>query len=130
MTIEEAIEQLEDLKKDREGFAKTDDPDGVFAQDIEAIDMAVKAIIEAMEVKSGSDVLKILKLEEENKELKRLLKMAVEDFDYIYQEHSCAAISGCRIDYPYSGGAADCCNGKWKHADESMKLIGEDNEND
>ena len=34
---------------------------------------------EIMAVKSGSDVLKICKLEEENKELKKLLKLAVED---------------------------------------------------
>lgn len=125
MTIEKAIEQLEDLKKDREGFAKTDDPDGVFAQDIEAIDMAVKAIIEAMEVKSGSDVLKILKLEEENKELKRLLKLAVDDFDFIYLEHSCAYMK-CSTDCPYNGSEANCCKGEWKHADEAMKLIGDD----
>lgn len=128
MTIEEAIEQLEDLKRDREGFAKTDEHDGVFAQDIEAIDMAVKAIIEAMEVKSGSDVLKILKLEEENKELKRLLKLAIEDFEMIANEIFCHY--NCCFNF-------NCCycplntdNGKfsskgWKRADEAMKLIGE-----
>ena len=28
MTVKEAIEQLTDLKRDREGFAKNDEPDG------------------------------------------------------------------------------------------------------
>ena len=31
MTVKEAIEQLNDLKRDREGFAKNDEPDSVFA---------------------------------------------------------------------------------------------------
>lgn len=107
MTIEEIIEQLEDLKRDRESFAKTDEPNGVFAKDIKAIDIAVKTL-------------------QENKELKRLLKLAVEDFDYIYTEHSCIGMGECRIDCPYCDGAADCCKGEWKHADEAMKLIGEE----
>ena len=40
MTVKEAIEQLNDLKRDREGFAKNDEPDSVFAYDIKAIDVA------------------------------------------------------------------------------------------
>lgn len=117
MTIEKAIEQLEDLKKDREGFAKTDDPDGVFAQDVEAIDIAVKAL-------------------EENKELKRLLKLAVEDFE----KFRCLMSSKVNKDFcetalEYHFNPYDLCNScplsgsakcKWKHADEAMKLIGEE----
>lgn len=106
MTIEKTIEQLEDLKRDREGFAKTDESNGVFAKDIKAIDIAVKAL-------------------QENKELKRLLKLAVDDFDFIYEEHSCTGMIECRKDCTYCDDAADCCKGEWKHADEAMKLKGE-----
>ena len=44
MTVKEAIEQLNDLKRDREGFAKNDEPDSVFAYDIKAIDVAIKVM--------------------------------------------------------------------------------------
>ena len=131
MTIEEAIEQLADLRKDRESFAKNGEPDGVFAQDIKAIDIAVKALeendtlkTEIMAVKSGSDVLKICKLEEENKELKKLLKLAVEDI----RKHSFCSMcenfndnSKCK-----KCKAITLDNFKWKHAEEALKLIGDD----
>lgn len=109
MAIEETFKQLEDLKRDREGFAKTDESNGVFAKDIKAIDIAVKAL-------------------QENKELKRLLKLAVDDFDYIDKNFGCA---GCHKGWekcPYNTGEKDCCTEKWKYHDEAMKLIGEDNE--
>lgn len=68
MTIDEAIVQLEKLKK-CEVY--------LWSDDIEAIDIAIKAIVEndtlkteLMAVKSGSDVLKICKLEDESAELK------------------------------------------------------------
>ena len=41
MTIEEAITQLEDLREDREGFLENDESNGVFAQDIEALTIAI-----------------------------------------------------------------------------------------
>ena len=108
MTIEKAIEQLEDLKRDRESFAKTDEPNGIFAKDIKAIDIAVNAL-------------------EENKKLKRLLKLAIESFDYIDEEEfSCA---GCHKGWekcPYNTGEKDCCTEKWKYHDEAMKLIGDE----
>lgn len=62
MTVKEAIEQLNDLKRDREGFAKNDEPDSVFAYDIKAIDVAIKVMemiidemptIEAEPIKHG-----------------------------------------------------------------------------
>ena len=65
------------------------------------------------------------RLEEENKELKRLLRLAVEDFDFIYREHSCVAI-GCSTDCPYSDDETYYCKGEWKHAEEALKLIGDD----
>ena len=65
-------------------------------------------------------------LREENKELKRLLKMAIESFDYIDKEFGCA---GCHKGWkkcPYNTGEKDCCTEKWKYYDEAMKLIGEE----
>lgn len=67
MTIEEAITQLKDLRKDRETFLANDEPDSEFAKDIAAIDVAVKAL-------------------EENAELKRLLRLAVDDFETLSDE--------------------------------------------
>lgn len=74
---------------------------------------------EIMAVKSGSDVLKICKLEEENKELKRLLWLAIEDINRFAR---CVDFRDCK----------DCCMAftlyscKWKHAEEALKLIGDD----
>lgn len=68
------------------------------------------------------------KLEEENNELKRLLKLAIESFDYIDEEFFC---TGCNKGWekcPYNTGEKDCCTEKWKYHDEAMKLIGEDND--
>ena len=44
MTIEKAIEQLEDLIKDRESFCHHDDFDEVFLQDIEALKVGISAL--------------------------------------------------------------------------------------
>jgi hypothetical protein len=44
MTIEKAIEQLEDLIKDRESFCHRDDFDDVFLQDIEALKVGISAL--------------------------------------------------------------------------------------
>lgn len=134
MTIEEAITQLADLRKDRESFAKNDESDGVFAHDIKAIDIAVKALeendtlkTEIMAVKSGSDVMKIRKLEEENNKLKRLLRLAVEDMKNVSDDNCCYhCIYGNPITRhckEYKGNR-NCY--KWQHADEAMKLIGGD----
>ena len=136
MTIEEAITQLADLRKDRESFAKNDESDGVFAEDIKAIDIAVKALeendtlkTEIMAVKSGSDVMKICKLEEENKELKRLLRLAVEDIKTAlpYMTENCEIICAEGEQSCDCITTAQCeCTCNWKHVDEAMKLIGDD----
>ena len=106
MTIEEAITQLKDLRKDIESFEKNDEPDSVFAHDIEAIDIAVKAL-------------------EETAELKRLLRLAVEDMknvsDYNYCYHCNYGNPITRHCKEYKGNG-NCY--KWQHADEAMKLIG------
>lgn len=127
MTIEEAITQLADLRKDRESFAKNDESDGVFAHDIKAIDIAVKALeendtlkTEIMAVKSGSDVMKIRKLEEENNKLKRLLRLAVEDLSVI--DGVCDDYDDVCDECPCKVNILGRC--KWKHAEEALKLIG------
>ena len=78
---------------------------------------------EIMAVKSGSDVLKICKLEEENKELKRLMRLAVDDL----------AWSNCNMgdnnecpDCPYYSGKPGKCLHDWKHVEEALKLIGDE----
>lgn len=100
MTIEKAIEQLENLGK-CEIY--------LWSKDIQAIDIAVKAL-------------------EENKELKRLLKLAIESFDYIDKKFGCAGCNKGWKKCPYNAGEKDCCTEKWKYHDEAMKLIGEDND--
>lgn len=60
------------------------------------------------------------KLEEENAELKRMLKLAVKDIDLAMSETVCAICSrGCDVSKPCT----------WRHLDEAIKLIGEENEN-
>lgn len=97
MTIEEAIRRI---KKYNEIHSRKE-RNAVYIT--EALNIAIKAL-------------------EENTELKRLLRLAVEDFDFIYQEHSCA-ITECSEDCPYND-EKDCCLGKWKHHDEALRLIG------
>lgn len=109
MTIEEAIAQLKDLRKDREGFLENDEPDSEFAKDIEAIDVAVKAL-------------------EENSKLKRLLRLAVDGFEHIGKHFTMCSHDDCDK-CPYYIGERLICPDKWKHAEEAMKLLGdEDNE--
>lgn len=56
MTIEEAIFQLEDLKANSEYSAKNDEPDGVFMQDVKALDIAINVLREqATGVKEDKD---------------------------------------------------------------------------
>lgn len=66
------------------------------------------------------------RLEEENKELKRLLRLAVDDI----------AWSNCNMgdsdecpDCPYYSGKPGRCLNEWKHAEEAMKLL-EDDDNE
>lgn len=123
MTIDEAIEQLKDLRKDRESFAKSDEPGEVFEQDIEAIDVALEHMDKHGTYISMNAHRKLMK---ENADLKRLLRLALNDFEFIYDEHSCAGECECDTFCPYNGGKEYCCKGKWKHAEEAMKLLGDD----
>lgn len=108
MTTEEAIEQLENLEK-CETY--------LWSKDIQAIDIAVKAL-------------------EENKELIRLLKLAVDDFErFRCLMSSVVDKDFCETALEYYFYPNDLCNScplsgsakcQWKHADEAMKLIGEE----
>lgn len=60
------------------------------------------------------------KLEEENAELKRMLKIAVEDIDTVMNADRCELCGNERCDK-----STPCT---WRHLDEAMKLIGEENE--
>jgi hypothetical protein len=106
MTIDEAIAQLKDLRKDREGFLENDEPDSEFAIDIEAIDVAVKAL-------------------EETAELKRLLLLALDDFAVNYINYcDCLECSDCpyHVDIEQFEG----CSTRWKHLDEAVQILGDD----
>lgn len=114
MTIDEAIAQLKDLRKDREGFLENDEPDSEFAKDIEAIDVALEHMdlhgtyigmsahneLSAKYEKQKSINYELVKenqeLINENKELKRLLRLAVDGIERI---------------------------GKWKHAEEAERAL-------
>lgn len=128
MTIEEAIAQLENLKK-CEIY--------LWSKDIQAIDMAIKALeendtlkTEIMAVKSGSEVLKICKLEEENRELKRLLRLAVEDIKKVSDDNCCYhCIYGNPITRhceEYKGNE-NCY--KWQHTEEAERALEEHEKN-
>ena len=97
MTIEEAIRHLKDLSK-CESY--------LWLSDIQAINIAVKAL-------------------EENAELKRLLKLAVEAIEKISDKNNgiCLRSYYCEInecDFDYDK-IADVC--KWKHKDEAIELL-------
>lgn len=132
MTIEESIDQLQDLKKDRESFICSDtEPDSPFRYDIEAIDVAIK---------THNDLMR------ENAELKRLLKLAVEHMRMLAdsirnQEDECSCCGLCAYDGDFSTGESGDffseCPGfesdecfVWKHADEARGVIENGNEMD
>lgn len=65
-----------------------------------------------------SEAIKAL---EENAELKRMLKLAVEDIDLAMNGDMCELCGDEHCDF-----TTPCV---WRHLDEAMKLIGEENEN-
>lgn len=124
MTIEEAIAQLKDLRKDRESFAKSDEPGEVFEQDIEAIDVALEHMDKHGTYISMNAHRKLMK---ENADLKRLLRLAVEDIKKVSDDNCCYhCIYGNPITRhceEYKGNE-NCY--KWKHAEEASELLGDD----
>lgn len=69
-------------------------------------------------------IQKIVKLEEENKELKRLLRLAVEDFEKCVYSNNCP-VDSCGTECPFCYVDHECL-GKWKHAEEASELLGDD----
>ena len=143
MTIDEAIAQLKDLRKDREGFLKNDEPDSEFAKDIEAIDVALEHMdlhgtyigmsahneLSAKYEKQKSINYELVEenqeLVNENKELKRLLRLAVDGFEHIGKHFTMCSHDDCDK-CPYYIGERLICPDKWKHAEEALRLIGDD----
>ena len=146
MTIDEAIAQLKDLRKDREGFLANDEPDSEFAKDIEAIDMALEHMdlhgtyigmsahneLYAKYEKQKSINYELVEENQEfvteNAELKRLLRLAVDGFEHIGKHFTMCSHDDCDK-CPYYIGERLICPDKWKHAEEASELLGdEDNE--
>ena len=146
MTIEEAITQLKDLRKDRETFLANDEPDSEFAKDIAAIDVALEHMdlhgtyigmsahneLSAKYEKQKSINYELVEENQEfvneNKELKRLLRLAVDAIESVSEKNNGICLHSyycetkeCDFDYDKT---ADVC--KWKHAEEAMKLLGDD----
>ena len=139
MTVKEAIEQLNDLKRDREGFAKNDEPDSVFAYDIKAIDVAITVMEENIKLNKQNEEIQNNNIEhyirakdaedrcktteKQNKRLKELLKLAFEEIykiselneDVCFME--CDSCNDCSFVYEETG----IC--KWKHADEVEEVL-------
>jgi hypothetical protein len=68
----------------------------------------------------------IHQLEEQLKEAKRLLKLAVEDFTAIAEVRAAATPILCPKYYEAYMKAIDVRTRKWQYADEALALIGED----
>ena len=67
-------------------------------------------------------IQKIVRLEEENKELKRLLRLAVEDLSGI--DGVCDDYDDVCDECPCKVNILGSC--KWKHAEEASELLGDD----
>lgn len=125
MTIKEAISQLNWLREDRESLCNGDpDDDEIWNADIEAIDVALKQMYE-------------------NAELKRLLKLAVEDLHYFSKNgfepcfkcdicekqvttgHRCKDMSKCNFSWHKLKECEQICKGDkhWRYLDEVKGLI-------
>ena len=139
MTVKEAIEQLNDLKRDREGFAKNDEPDSVFAYDIKAIDVAIKALEDNIKLNKQNEEIQNSNIEyynrakdaedrcktteKQNKRLKELLKLAFEEIYKISELNEdvcfmkCDSCNDCSFVCEKTG----IC--KWKHADEVEEVL-------
>ena len=65
------------------------------------------------------------RLEEENKELKRLLRLAIDGFEHIGKHFTMCSHDDCDK-CPYYIGEKLICPDKWKHAEEALKLIGDE----
>ena len=140
MTVKEAIEQLNDLKRDREGFAKNDEPDSVFAYDIKAIDVAIKALEDNIKLNKQNEEIQNSKIkyyyrakdaedrckttEKQNKRLKELLKLAFEEIERFYELNTGVRIVTWRypeIKFDFTLDKND--RQIWKYADEVEEVL-------
>jgi hypothetical protein len=87
----------------------------------------LKAYISELEAENAELRAKVESAEHHKAEYKRLLKLAVEDFETIesnleYDEHCVIKTHSVRCDEcPLSAATIYRC--KWRHADEALKLI-------
>lgn len=139
MTVKEAIEQLNDLKRDREGFAKNDEPDSVFAYDIKAIDVAVTALEENIKLNKQNEEIQNNNIEhyirakdaedrcktteKQNKRLKELLKLAFEEIYKISELNEDVCFMECDSCNDCSFVCEETGICKWKHADEVEEVL-------
>lgn len=141
MTVKEAIEQLTDLKRDREGFAENDEPDSVFAYDIKAIDVAVTALEENIKLNKQNEEIqnnniehyirakdaedRCKKIEQQNARLKELLKAAPGDIHTLLMSDNCEKV--CRESGCHCTTVEQCRNiCKWRYADEVEEVLGDE----
>lgn len=139
MTVKEAIEQLTDLKRDREGFAENDEPDSVFAYDIKAIDVAVTALEENIKLNKQNEEIQNNNIEhyirakdaedrcktteKQNKRLKELLKLAFEEIYKISELNEDVCFMECDSCNDCSFVCEETGICKWKHADEVEEVL-------
>jgi len=139
MTVKEAIEQLNDLKRDREGFAKNDEPDSVFAYYIKAIDVAVTALEENIKLNKQNEEIQNNNIEhyirakdaedrcktteKQNKRLKELLKLAFEEIYKISELNEDVCFMECDSCNDCSFVCEETGICKWKHADEVEEVL-------
>ena len=141
MPVKEAIEQLNDLKRDREGFAKNDEPDSVFAYDIKAIDVAIKALEDNIKLNKQNEEIqnrkikyyyrakdaedRCKKIEQQNARLKELLKAAPGDIHTLLMSDNCEKV--CRESGCHCTTVEQCRNiCKWRYADEVEEVLGDE----
>ena len=139
MTVKEAIEQLNDLKRDRECFAKNDEPDSVFAYYIKAIDVAVTALEENIKLNKQNEEIQNNNIEhyirakdaedrcktteKQNKRLKELLKLAFEEIYKISELNEDVCFMECDSCNDCSFVCEETGICKWKHADEVEEVL-------
>lgn len=110
MTITEIIDKLHMLQFFNQRAGRElwqSKPKEVQDKDVENADKYLSEAIKALE---------------ENAELKRMLKIAVEDIDLAMGETVCII---CKFTRCECGNPPTCT---WRHLDEAIKLIGEENE--
>ncbi len=115
MTLQEAMEEIFG-----HGFLFTLRP----TKGRKALWIIRKALLDYEQLKSDYTDLdnQIRKANTENDELKRLLRLAVDDFDKLANVESCYyPFCGERCPFDCTGG---CEEREWKHRDEAMKLLG------